>query len=102
MSSELVQIESDMKELVETYLENRKKEVVHLRDLVSQKKWDEIQVIGHKLAGNGGSYGFPVLGNIGKNIEDEAKLASDDFSKVNQLIDQVDQYLAVVQVEYVD
>lgn len=55
--------------LIPDYLKNRKLELEQLKKLVEQGDLVEIKRIGHKLAGNAGSYGLFDLGEIGVKIE---------------------------------
>lgn len=59
----------EIRELIPGYLENREKEIKTLYDLLSGRNLSEINKIGHKLAGNAGSYGLEELGKIGERLE---------------------------------
>lgn len=55
------------------YLTRRKSEVEQLKECVSQDNFDLVGEIGHRLKGNGGTFGFPRISAIGLTLEDAAK-----------------------------
>ncbi len=60
---------NEIKDLLPNYLENREKEINVLKQLISDCNLKEVNKIGHKLAGNAGSYGLDELGEIGEKLE---------------------------------
>lgn len=79
---------NEIKELIPVYLENRDKELIVLNNLLSDCNLNEINKIGHKLAGNAGSYGLDELGEIGERLE----LAS-NLAHISQLLSEYDKLL---------
>ena len=63
------ELPDEIKELIPAYLENRFKEHQLLCELLTNGNIEEINRIGHKLAGNAGSYGLNDLGKIGEQLE---------------------------------
>lgn len=63
-----------IKSLLPDYLANREVELIRLKELLMQGDLIEIKKIGHKLAGNAGSYGLTELGNLGVNLEEAVKI----------------------------
>ena len=59
-----------IKSLLPEYLDNREAELNLLKQLVARSDLIEIKKIGHKLAGNAGSYGLSELSTIGAKIEE--------------------------------
>ncbi len=74
--------DSDLDELVPGYLKNRSREIPKLETALAQSDFDTIATIGHKLKGHGGSYGFPELSKIGKELEKQAKAKSAEDIKI--------------------
>lgn len=66
---------NEIRELIPGYLENRFKEHELLCQLVSDGNLNEVNKIGHKLAGNAGSYGLDELGTVGEKLEYASNLA---------------------------
>lgn len=55
------------------FLANRVREVATARDALARGDLPWLETLGHKLRGNGASYGFPQLSALGKRIEDAAR-----------------------------
>jgi HPt (histidine-containing phosphotransfer) domain-containing protein len=69
------------------YLLKRQEDVPKLRSLLSQKKWEEIKMLGHQLKGNGPTFGFLEIGKIGNELEAAAQ--KQDEQLTSSLIDQL-------------
>ena len=87
-----VVIDEDMMELIPEFLDNRRADVVLLREALASGDRATVRRIGHSLKGVGGMYGFPWLTTVGREIEDGA--AGDVGAHVDALAD----YLAAVRV----
>ena len=90
--TKLEDLSSALKSLLPDYLANRDKELIRLKELVMQGDLIEIKKIGHKLAGNAGSYGLTELGNIGANLEDAVNI-----EQAQDLIREYEKVLRVYQ-----
>lgn len=49
--------------------------------------WTALETIGHRLKGNGASFGFPELGDLGARLEEGAK--DQDRRSCSALIDEL-------------
>lgn len=98
MEKKIVTIDKDLEDLVPTYLETRKKELIKLRELFTQNSLAEISAIAHKLAGNAGGYGFQELTDIGRRMEAAGKASEKE--KVGIEIENVAKYLDQVEVKF--
>jgi HPt (histidine-containing phosphotransfer) domain-containing protein len=87
-----VVIDEDMMELIPEFLDNRRADVVLLREALASGDRGTVRRIGHSLKGVGGMYGFPWLTAVGREIE--AGSAGDVGAQVDELAD----YLAAVRV----
>jgi len=94
----IVTIDSELQEIVPSFLENRKKDLIQIKDFLANSKWDNIESIAHKLAGNAGSYGFNDLGNIGASLEDACKAG--DVTAIHDYCAQYQNYMDNLQVEF--
>lgn len=63
-----------LRALLPEYLNNRQSELLQLKKLSLDGDLIEIKKIGHKLAGNAGSYGLNKLGDIGVRLEESVTL----------------------------
>lgn len=95
----IVEVDKDLEEIFPPFIANREKDIVDLKDFISKKDYKSIEVIGHRLAGNAGSYGLPELGSIGAELENAA-IAIEE-SKVVSLVDQYDQYMKSLELKFV-
>jgi HPt (histidine-containing phosphotransfer) domain-containing protein len=58
--------------LLPRFLEHRRRDVVTIREALERADFETIGRIGHNMAGNGVSYGFPEMSAIGERLEAEA------------------------------
>jgi Hpt domain len=91
-----VTIDPDLADLVPGFLDNRRRDVAKLADLLESGNFVDIRLIGHSMKGAGGGYGFDEITNIGDAIE-RAALATDNKA-IQAGIDQLADYLARVEV----
>lgn len=66
-------IDEDCAELVPAYLEKRCEELIVLEKALAAAEYDTLYRLGHNLRGSGGSYGFPMMTEIGERLEKAAK-----------------------------
>lgn len=95
----IVEIDEFLQEIIPGFLENRVKEQEDLKSAISEGNFAEIQVIGHKLSGNGGSYGFDQLSELGGKLEESAK--NENIEDVKVIVDEIHNYVTNVEVKYV-
>ena len=58
--------------LLPQFLEHRRRDIVTLRAALERGDFETIRRLGHNMAGNGISYGFPNMSAIGRRLEAEA------------------------------
>ncbi len=93
-----VTIDADLQEIIPSFLDNRKKDIVKLDEFLPAKQYSQIESIAHKLAGNAGSYGFDDLGQIGANLE--AACQSLNEAEIANLCLAYKEYLENLEIEY--
>ncbi len=74
------------------FLDNRRKDLIRMRDAVAQGDYEAVRTMGHRMKGLGGSYGFPDISAAGARIEQAAK--DHDLASIRQAIDQLAEILA--------
>jgi len=67
------ELDPDCAALVPAFLERRCEELLVLEQALQQSEFDTVYRLGHNLRGSGGSYGFPVMTEIGERMERAAK-----------------------------
>lgn len=93
-----VAVDRDLEEIVPTFLANRVKDVETLRASLSLQDFETIRLLGHRLKGDGGGYGFPAMSEIGGSMESAAW--RHDRPAIERLIAQLEDYLARLTIVY--
>jgi len=73
------------------YLNRRVAEIEELKVFLSNNQFDEIYIIGHKLKGNGATFGHEEIGEFGKILE-IASLEKNK-EKINETIELLAMYV---------
>ena len=93
-----VTVAKDLADLIPVFFENRKKEIASLRAALATGNFEQLRQLGHRMKGVGNSYGFAAISDIGKRVEDGAKVA--DKAGINACVGEYANYLSKVQVVY--
>jgi len=93
-----ISIDPDLEEIVPGFLENRRKDVVTLHSAVKCNDLKTIRLLGHRMKGDGGSYGFDAISSIGDAIEQAA--IREDCAVISEQIDKLCDFLGRVEVVY--
>ena len=91
-----VTVDEDLQDLVPGYLENRRKDAEELQKALARSDFEVIRVLGHKMKGSGGGYGFDEISEIGRALEDAAKQSQ--AGKIREEIQRLRHYLDHVEV----
>ena len=94
----IVFIDEDLKEIVPSFLDNRRKDITLIATHLPNQEWTHIESIAHKLAGNAGSYGFNDLGQIGAKLEQACQEGNTD--EATKLCAQYKEYIEHLKVEF--
>ncbi len=95
-----VEIDIVLKDLIPTYLETRKKDLVQMKQWLEEKKYKEVLELLHRIKGSGGSYGFLRLTQLSGEMEDT--LRKDPNAPVKHYLDQMEEYLSNLSISYVE
>jgi HPt (histidine-containing phosphotransfer) domain-containing protein len=60
-------------EIIAKYVERRRHDLEVCLSFVERQQYKEIEKIAHQLKGNGCTFGYPELSNIGKRLEIAAR-----------------------------
>lgn len=93
-----VTIDADLEEIVPGFLENRRKDVATLQTAVDANDLKTIRLLGHRMKGDGGGYGFDAISAIGDKLEQAA--IREDRTVMTQQIAALADFLARVEVVY--
>lgn len=93
-----VYIDPGLEEIVPGFLENRQRDVQSLETALQQNSLAQIRMIGHRMKGDGGGYGFDAISMIGAALEQAA--AREDRSAIRRHTAELIDFLARVTVVY--
>ena len=99
MEKIVVEIDKDLEPIFGSFLANRQKDVDLLKDAIASSSYDSIESIGHKLAGNAGSYGLSDLGEIGARLEQSA--IDSDMAAIEEDYKKYCDYLNNLEIKFV-
>jgi len=90
-----ISVPRELKAYIPGFLERRDKDLAQLRDLIAQEDYQLLGTIGHKLKGNGASYGFPAITEIGGALEDAA--SKKDKDRIFGLVEDFAELIAEIK-----
>ncbi|WP_447599019.1 Hpt domain-containing protein [Nitrospira sp. Nam80] len=94
----IVYIDPDLEEIVPGFLNNRRKDVKILDGCIEKEQWDTIRLLGHRMKGDGGGYGFETISAIGHDLEQAALRR--DLLTIRERTLHLTQFLSRVRVVY--
>jgi len=93
-----VHIDQDLEEIVPGFLENRRRDVQTVETAMQQNNLAQIHIIGHRMKGDGGGYGFDAISIMGAALEQAA--AREDRDAIRRHTAELVDFLARVTVVY--
>ena len=93
-----VSINPDLEDLIPGFLENRRKDVAALGRATQMLDVKTVQLLGHRMKGDGGGYGFEEISSIGQALEHAA--GREDWKVIAEKIEALTAFLAQVDVVY--
>ena len=98
MAKITVYIDPNLAEIVPGFLENRRRDVQFLLTALQHNDLKTIRVLGHRMKGDGGGYGFDTISEIGEALELGA--AQQDRLTIEQQTSKLDDFLTRLDVVY--
>jgi HPt (histidine-containing phosphotransfer) domain-containing protein len=95
----LVEIDQELRPVVPEYLEKRLRDCAEIERLLTSGGIEYIQIMGHRMKGSGGSFGFDEISAIGEALERAAQ--STDREGVRSAVGRLEEYLKHVSVAYI-
>lgn len=95
----LVEIDQELMPVVPEYLESRRRDCAEIQRLLASDGMKCIQIMGHRMKGSGGSFGFDEISEIGEALETAAQAA--DAAGIGSAVKRLEKYLARVSVAYI-
>ncbi len=94
----MVRLDPDLKPLIPRFLENRRKDLTAIYAALQREDFEEIRLLGHRMRGDGGGYGFDTVSEIGAALEHAS--AHRNAKEVRRHADALLAFLNRVEVVY--
>ncbi|HXF91250.1 MAG TPA: Hpt domain-containing protein [Nitrospiraceae bacterium] len=94
----VVRLDPDLKPLIPRFLENRRKDLAAIQAALQREDFEEIRLLGHRMRGDGGGYGFHTISEIGTALERAS--AHRDAGEISRHADALLAFLDRVEVVY--
>jgi CheY-like chemotaxis protein/HPt (histidine-containing phosphotransfer) domain-containing protein len=98
MKKQIVKIEADLSDLIPGFLLHKREDLDLLARAAEDADYAAIAAMGHKLKGEGGSYGLDGITEIGALIEQAGKRC--DIDKTRRCVQQLLDYLNSLEIVY--
>ncbi|MCX7966210.1 MAG: Hpt domain-containing protein [Syntrophorhabdaceae bacterium] len=95
----IVNIISDLKELIPGYINNRYEDIKKIMTALEHGDYETVRILGHSMKGSGGGYGFDAITEIGRGIEQAAK--EKDGEAIKNKIVELQDYLKRIEIVYI-
>lgn len=90
LTSQLLQDDGDLRDIVEEFIDGLPKQLVELREAYACLDWQTMRTLAHRLKGAGGSYGYPQLSEAGATMETAFKEhEAEDFAAWTKRVDDL-------------
>ncbi|MEM7407884.1 MAG: Hpt domain-containing protein [Pseudomonadota bacterium] len=93
-----VELDGGIEPLVGNYMTNRRKDIAALQEALDGADFGRIAALGHRMKGNGASFGFHRISELGVELEDAAM--GEDASAVATALAALSDYVDNVKVVY--
>jgi HPt (histidine-containing phosphotransfer) domain-containing protein len=93
-----VSVDPDLEEIMPIFMRNRRRDVATLRIAIDENDFKTVRLLGHRMKGDGGGYGFDAISEIGEVLEQAA--IREDRIVIARQTDNLEDFLSRVQVVY--
>ena len=98
MSKFVVPVDPDLSDLIPGFLARKRQDAEAIRAAADAQDYATLSSLGHKIKGEGGSYGLDGISTIGEQVELAAK--QQDLQAIRQLADNLIDYLDSVEIVF--
>lgn len=99
MSKVKIEIDADLQDLVPQFVENRKRDLESLQQLVLKKDIEAIAQLAHKIKGAAAGYGFNELSDLASQLEKAAK--AKDEAPLENLVQKMKAHFSNIEIQYI-
>ncbi|MCD4785476.1 MAG: PAS domain S-box protein [Candidatus Eremiobacteraeota bacterium] len=90
-------LDPDILELIPWFIDTVKEYITEIKQAFEEGDLDAIRIKGHQLKGNGSSFGYDELSEIGMKLEDTAE--SGDKESLKDYIEELDEIIKAIEEE---
>ena len=94
----IVKVDSDLEDIIPGFLQHRQSDIEAIADALDKGDYETIRILGHNMKGAGGGYGFEVITDIGRAIEQAA--ANNDEAEIKKSLSELSMYLEQIEVVF--
>ena len=94
----LIQVDPDLSDLLPGFLANKRGDADKIKAAAAAADYAALRGIGHKIKGEGGSFGFDGISEIGAEIERAA--TDQDLAAVQRCAEDLTTYLESVELVF--
>jgi len=98
MSKLIVKVDPDLSDLIPGFMARKHQDVEAIRAAVISADYAGLSNLGHKIKGEGGSYGLDRISAIGEELEAAAQ--RQDATACQDLADRLAEYLNTVEIVF--
>jgi HPt (histidine-containing phosphotransfer) domain-containing protein len=96
MARVTVEVDPDLIDLIPDFLTRKRADLEALKNALESSDFDTIAALGHKIKGEGGSFGFDAMTEIGATLEVSGKKG--DSHSARQMVADLSAYLEKIEV----
>jgi len=95
----MVEVDESLSDLIPGFLTHKRADVRAILEAIARHDYAQIGRIAHRIKGEGGSYGFDTMTELGRSLEVAATMSDDDAATTlaRQLLNYLDNVEVVFQ-----
>ncbi len=94
----IVEVDQDLSDLIPGFLTHKRDDIAAIFEAVARRDYAEISRIAHRIKGEGASYGFDSMTEMGRGLEHAA--ATRDDGAVTTLARQLLNYMDRLEIVF--
>jgi HPt (histidine-containing phosphotransfer) domain-containing protein len=94
----IVEVDEDLSDLIPGFLTHKRADIAAIFEAVARRDYAEIAHVAHRIKGEGGSYGFDAMTEIGRSLEHGAAMRDD--GAITTLARQLLSYLDHLEIVF--
>ena len=98
MSKLVVRIDRDLRDLVPVFIAHKREHAQAIVAAIARADYEALSQLAHRIRGEGGSYGFEELTEIGAALEIAAN--AQDLAAIRKSAQELTTYLNSVEIVY--